>query len=140
MKAGNRCLTGIALMRSDGSDVRIIPSDQSIDSPIFSPDGLSIFFVQDADGDFLLSGDTDGEQALWRFDINDEQVTKVAEIPESWSTRTERWTEEGYLMLLASSEDAVSVNNTTILLDVSNGGVVYATDATDFTRFLGFVE
>lgn len=127
--------SGIALMRRDGSDVRIIASDQSIHSPIFSPDGLSVFFVQDA-GEGIVP------QSLERFDVANGQVSNVATIPQGWSVRTEHWTEEGYLMLSASSSECryKSCNNSMTLLDVSNGGVVYASESSDFTRFLGFVE
>ena len=127
--------SGIALMRRDGSDMRMIAPEQYSLSPIFSPDGQSVFFAQD-------SGGGSGPQSLWRFDVNDGQVSKVATIPQGWSVRTEHWTEEGYLMLSASSSECryKSCNNSMILLDVSNGGVVYASPSSDFTRFLGFVE
>lgn len=127
--------SNLLLLRRDGSEARTLVGEGFNSWPLFSTDGGSVYFVR------RVVEKPNGGESLWRFDLVGGRADRLVDIPSGWSVRPQGWTSEGYLELSAWSTGCVypSCDNRLLLLDVATGGVLYASAATDFTRYLRFL-
>jgi Tol biopolymer transport system component len=104
--------------------------------PLYSKDGRYIYYIQRTARLYYP-----GSESIWRYDMQLGESHKVAAVPEGWSLWLHGWTGEEYLVLRAQSSNAAywSTDNRVVLLDPETGGVVYASAASDFTAYAGFV-
>ncbi len=127
--------TSLLLVRSDGNESRTLVGEGLNTWPLFSLDGHTLYFVH------RVGKERDSAVSLWRTDLDTGQTETVIDMPAGWSVQPQGWTEEGYLMLHARTtdcHDSVCANRL-VLFDEANGRTIYASPASDFTRFLGFL-
>jgi hypothetical protein len=78
---------------------------------------------------------------IWRVTIDTGESAKIASVPAEWRARLGGWTDEGYLVfdLYSGSCGYWSCGNRIVVFDIEAERVVYASAASDFTRYLGFL-
>jgi hypothetical protein len=131
--------TTLLLLRRDGSETRTLVDAGFNLWPLFSPDGSTIYFIRSEE---QIDQPKPGKQGIWRYDLHSGAISLVADIPNGWSARPRAWTDEGYLVLDVYAGECGyywTCGDRVVLLDVASGGVVYASAASDFTNYLGFL-
>lgn len=128
----------LILMRRSGLEQRVLLNEDFNLWPLFSPDGDSVYFVRRAQ---WFSVESKTSESLWRYDLTSGEANAVVDVAVGWSVRTRGWISDRYLVLDAYSSSCFywSCENRLLLLDVTTGGVVYASAAADFTSYLGFL-
>jgi Tol biopolymer transport system component len=129
----------LLLMRPDGSDARVLAADGFNMWPLFSPDGSEIYFTR---REQWIDRPGSSPQSLWRYDLEAGEALPIVNVPDGWYMRSQGWTEEGYLALLAYRRDCGyywSCDDRFVLLDIASGGVIYASAVADFASYLGFL-
>lgn len=124
----------LAIANSDGQTFTILKENVTLQSPVFTPLGDEVFFLQKKE-----------KIVLKKYNLKTKEIKKVAVLPTDFNHWQTFWTREGFLCLngTSTSSDLVLGGDETLLLilDVPNSKLIYASPIfNQFVTFTGLVK